>query len=244
MAALVGGARRRDGNWMGAPRALAIVPAMSVGVSMRILMVGAEGHARVCLEALLDEPRHQVIGAISGEGKGIAGLPIPVLGLDSDFHRIWHQCAADRVFVAIGDNAIRAAVTSRCESLGAIAAIAVSGHALVSRWADLEPGVALLPGAVVNAATRIGRGSIVNTNASVDHDCIIGEFVHVAPGVAVCGGVTVGEGTLIGVGARVAPNVSIGAWAVVAAGAVVLDDVADGTLVAGIPARSRRAGSS
>jgi len=37
----------------------------------------------------------------------------------------------------------------------------------------------LLPGAVVNAATEIGEGTIVNTNASIDHDGRIGAFVHV-----------------------------------------------------------------
>ena len=214
------------------------------GATLRVLLVGAGGHARVCLEALLDDPRHDVIGAVSGDGTALAEFGIRLLGMDADVDQVARTFAVDQVFVAIGDNAARSAVTHRCDADGLVTATAVSRFAMVSRSAVLHDGVALLPGSVVNAATVIGRGSIVNTNASVDHDCRIGEFVHVAPGVAIAGGVTVGSGTLIGIGARVLPNVTIGARAVVGAGALVLSDVPDGAMVTGMPARQRGRGSS
>ena len=52
-----------------------------------------------------------------------------------------------------------------------------------------------------DAAPSIGANSIVNTRASVDHDCRIGETVHIAPGVTLSGAVTIGDGTHIGTGA-------------------------------------------
>ena len=89
-----------------------------------------------------------------------------------------------------------------------------SAPAIVSRAAVLGAGgVQLIAGAVVNAATSIGEGVIVNTNASVDHDCTIGDYVHIAPDVVLGGGVTVG------------------------AGAVVTNDVEAGSTVVGVPAR-------
>jgi len=51
----------------------------------------------------------------------------------------------------------------------------------------------------------------------------------------------VGEGALIGIGAKVVPCMKIGANAVVGAGAVVIEDVAAGATVAGVPARVIRA---
>ena len=33
---------------------------------------------------------------------------------------------------------------------------------------------------VINANTKIGKGSIINTNSSIDHDCKIGNFCHIA----------------------------------------------------------------
>jgi len=46
----------------------------------------------------------------------------------------------------------------------------------------------------------------------------------------------------VGAGAVVIPNVRIGAGALVAAGAVVIGDVAAGVTVLGVPARPRGAG--
>ena len=77
----------------------------------------------------------------------------------------------------------------------------------------------------------------MNTGATIDHECDIGECAHVAPGAALAGEVVVGEGALIGIGASVTPGRTIGAWAVVGAGAAVIRDVPDATTVAGVPAR-------
>ena len=107
---------------------------------------------------------------------------------------------------------------------------------------DVDDGVLVMPGAVVNAVADLERGVIVNTHASVDHGCRIGAFAHVAPGVAIAGDVTVGEGALVGIGASVAPGRCIGAWATVGAGASVVRDVAPGETVVGVPARPLRPG--
>jgi acetyltransferase-like isoleucine patch superfamily enzyme len=85
----------------------------------------------------------------------------------------------------------------------------------------------------------VGHNSIINTRASVDHDCVIGAHVHLAPGVTLSGGVTVGEGTHIGTGAVVIQGMTIGPRAIVGAGAVVVADVPAGAVVLGVPARER-----
>ena len=76
----------------------------------------------------------------------------------------------------------------------------------------------------------IGANSIVNTRAAVDHDCKIGETVHIAPGVTLSGNVRVGDRTHIGTGAVVIQGIFIGEDSLVAAGAVVCRD---------LPAKSR-----
>jgi acetyltransferase EpsM len=91
--------------------------------------------------------------------------------------------------------------------------------------------------AVIGPNSRVGRGAIINTSASVDHDNMIGDFVHIAPGVNLAGNVQVGDYAMVGIGASVVPWVRIGAEAMVGAGAVVLRDVPDGRVVVGVPAR-------
>ena len=207
---------------------------------VRIVMIGAGGHARVCLEALADLPTHLVIGAASNDGVAIDGFGVPMLGLDADLAALASTHRVDQWFVAIGDNAAREQATERVRAIGGSLATAISRDARLSRTAVIDAGVVLMPGAIVNAATTIGAGAIVNTNASVDHDCTVGAFAHIAPGVAIAGGVTIGAGALVGIGARVLPGLTIGEGAVVGAGAVVVRDVAPWAVVAGVPARVRR----
>ena len=212
---------------------------MSAADATTILLVGAGGHARVCLEALLDDPSLTVAGAVSRDGAGVEGLGVPMVGTDHDLRAAADRVGAAAAFVAIGDNAARARVAAACDAVGLTLAVAVSRFAMVSRTAVVRPGAAVLPGAVVNAATVIGEGTIVNTNASVDHDNRIGRFVHIAPGSALGGDVVVGDGAFIGLGSRVLPGLTIGDGAVVGAGAVVVRNVPAGAVVIGVPAVKR-----
>ena len=77
---------------------------------------------------------------------------------------------------------------------------------------------------------------IINTCASVDHECVVEEGAHVGPGVRLGGHVRVGKGTWIGIGATVKDRIRIGARAVIGAGAVVLNDIPDGVVAYGVPA--------
>jgi acetyltransferase-like isoleucine patch superfamily enzyme len=91
--------------------------------------------------------------------------------------------------------------------------------------------------AVIQADAVLGRHVIINTAATVDHNCVIDDFVHIAPGVILAGNVRVGENTLIGAGSIVAPGLTIGKNCFVAAGSVVTINIPDGATVRGNPAR-------
>ena len=204
----------------------------------QILLIGAGGHARVCAEALLDMGDADIVGAVSRDGTGIAGLGISPIWMESELVIATQSSGCTAFCVAIGDNLTRRQSSEKITESGHALTQAISATAVVSRTAVLGAGVQLIAGAVVNAATSIGEGVIVNTNASVDHDCTIGDYVHIAPGVVLGGGVTVGDDVLVGLGARVLPGIRIGAGAIVGAGAVVTSDVEAGSTVVGVPARA------
>ena len=94
-----------------------------------------------------------------------------------------------------------------------------------------------MAGAVINPGVRIGKGCIINTCSSMDHDCVVGDYVHIAVGSHLCGTVSVGDGTWIGAGATVSNNVSICSDCMIGAGAVVIKDIKESGTYVGVPAK-------
>lgn len=91
--------------------------------------------------------------------------------------------------------------------------------------------------AFIGADASIGNACIVNTKASVDHESILEDGVHLAPGATLCGCVKIGNNVFIGAGAIILPNLTIGKNSIVGAGAVVTRDVPENVLVYGNPAK-------
>jgi UDP-perosamine 4-acetyltransferase len=209
----------------------------------KVLIVGGGGHAKVIIDILQSRGDVHLAGYVnSGEQTGPL-LGIHRLGDDSSLPALFAQ-GIRSAFVAIGDNSLRKERTRALRQIGYCLINAISSHAYISQYASFGTGVAAMPGAVVNAAATVGEGAIINTNASVDHDCIVGAFAHVAPGAALAAQVDMGEGVFLGVGACVTPGITIGAWTVVGAGSVVVRDLPGGITAFGAPAKPKRAEQS
>src|SRR5690606_3976184 len=51
--------------------------------------------------------------------------------------------------------------------------------AVISSSVTLGEGAQVMAGAIIQPAVTIGANSLINTRASVDHDCVIGSHVHI-----------------------------------------------------------------
>jgi UDP-N-acetylbacillosamine N-acetyltransferase len=206
----------------------------------KILLFGAGGHARVVLDVVERQGRHEVALVLDDRieaGRDFCGVPVSG-GRErlSDLGRLGIRHA----IVGIGANADRAELAGLLAAAGATFVVAIDPGAHIGRDVTVGQGTVVMPGAVVNAGTTIGEHVIVNTSASVDHDCTVDSLVHVAPGVHAAGGCRFGEASHIGIGATIIEGIRIGKRAVIGAGAVVVDDVPDDTTVIGVPARPVR----
>lgn len=206
-----------------------------------LYVLGAGGHARVLIDGylLLGEQIAGVLDPdISTHGATLLG-GIRVLG-GEDLLDGQSAASSSRLVNALGSvhlPRLRQAVYERFEGRGFCFAGMLHPFAMVSPHATLESDAQIMAGVVVQAGVRIGRNVIINTRASIDHDCEIGAHTHIAPGVTLSGDVKVGAGSHIGTGAVVVQGVRIGSGCVIGAGALVLADVADGAIVVGVPAR-------
>jgi UDP-perosamine 4-acetyltransferase len=206
-------------------------------VSAGIVVIGAGGHAAVCIDLLL-ESGTDVVGAVTA-APSVRPLQVPVLGTEDELPRL-HAEGVRRAFVAIGDNRTRQRVCAEVGALGFTLVNAVSPRAHLAQTVRLGAGVALMAGVVVNAYTTVSNGVILNTGATVDHDCVLEQFVHIAPGCHLAGTVVAAEGVFVGIGSSVMPGCRLGRWSQLGAGSVVIGDVGDEVLALGVPAREVR----
>ena len=209
--------------------------------SLRLVGLGAGGHAKVVLETLAASRACVVVGLLDPRRElwGTTVHGVTVLG-DDDLLGRQYDDGVTHAFIGlggVGDTRPRKRLYELLRSAGFDVVDAVHPSAVVSPSAAVGAGVTILAGAVVNADARLGEDVTVNTGAIVEHDCRLGDHVHVATGAHLASGVEVGDGAHVGVGATVIQGVAIGAGSLVGAGAVVVRDVAAGVVVAGVPAR-------
>lgn len=130
------------------------------------------------------------------------------------------------VFIAIGDNKIRAEIYKRLRGHDFPALIDPSAQ--VSPTTEFKHGTFIAPEAVVSVGTDIGKFVIINARAGVGHDTSVGDFANICPGVSLSGHTTIGEGVFMGTNSCTAPGMTVGAGATVACGTPVMANVAPG----------------
>ncbi|MCW3151044.1 acetyltransferase [Achromobacter spanius] len=197
-----------------------------------VLIVGAGGHAKVVLDALL------LMGgftpSVMDDNPALNGTTLLQTNVCAPLEE---SKAHDRYFhIAIGSNAVRAELFARFIAAGGKPLTITHPAACISAYAQIEAGAFIAAHAVVAPSARIGAGAIINHGAIIDHDCVVGPHTHIAPQASLAGGVHIGEQAMIGAGANILPGLKIDVRAIIGAGAVLRQDVGPDALWAGVPA--------
>jgi sugar O-acyltransferase (sialic acid O-acetyltransferase NeuD family) len=200
---------------------------------MRIAIIGAGGHGKVVLDAVLSSGEQIVAGIVDDDTEltGASLFDFPIVGSVEDLDDV------DGYIVAIGDNRIRKEKYEYYLHAGYEPATVIHPTAIISPRASVGRGVAVLANVVVNPDAVIGDNTVLYTSCNIDHECNISHHSYVSPGCNICGRVNIKTGAMIGAGAVILPGLSIGEWAIVGAGAVVTTKVPDNVTVVGVPAR-------
>lgn len=141
--------------------------------------------------------------------------------------------------IALGDNFLRQKLYQEIidQHPNLIFPPLVHDSAVISIHTKVGGGTVVMPGAIVGPNSIVGKFCILNTNASIDHDCVMADYSSIAPGVVTGGKVNIGLRSAISIGAIIKHGVTIGDDVIIGANSYLNSDAPSMNVVYGSPAR-------
>lgn len=198
-----------------------------------IILLGAGGHCKSCIEVILGHSRYSILGIIDKDDSDTKNLlEYDILGTDKDLESFIKRCS--NVLITIGQiksPELRVSLFDRAKSLGFNFPVIESQFSYISKSAQIGEGTILLHDSLVNTSVKVGVNCIINTKALVEHDAEIGSHCHVSTGAIINGGVRVEDRCFIGSGSIIHEGVTIGSDSIISAGKVIRKDVPSRSVV-------------
>ncbi len=149
----------------------------------RLIIWGASGHALVVTDIIRLVGQHEIVGFLDDlyAGPGLTRRVSPVLGGRECLDEL-RGAGVSQAIIAVGDCATRLSLAELACAKGFSLIRAIHPRAIIATEASVGPGTVVCAGVVVNPWVSIGANAIVNTSASVDHECLLEDGVHIGPG--------------------------------------------------------------
>jgi sugar O-acyltransferase (sialic acid O-acetyltransferase NeuD family) len=208
----------------------------------RLVIVGAGGHA-ISVANVAFSAGYSRIFFIDVAKRGSSLLGCPILGDISNLSAL-NEC---HFAIGVGDNAVRHRLANdlKLKYPDFVFPILIHPTGVVCTGASLGRGTVVMPGAVVGPQSEVGEFCLINTRASLDHDCRMQDFASLAPGAVTGGRVEIGLRSAISIGATVKHGITVGSDAVLGAASYLNKNLPCRVIAYGIPAtvvRSRALG--
>ncbi|WGK60357.1 acetyltransferase [Halopseudomonas sp. SMJS2] len=185
-----------------------------------LLVLGAGGHGKSVAEAALLSGEWQDILFLDDAWPSVSvALDCPVVGKTESVGEWASKCQG--AIAAVGNNSVRQSWIELIEHAGIELVSIIHPRAWVSPSATVGAGTAVMAGAVLGTVSSVGKGAIINCNATVDHDVVMDDFSHLGVGVQLAGGVKVGAAAWLQAGSSCGYNVVVEAGVVHGAGTVL-----------------------
>jgi UDP-N-acetylbacillosamine N-acetyltransferase len=206
---------------------------------MELLIWGAGGHAAVVAD-IARQTGWTVVGFVDDWNPVATGQMWCSEGVvDSDGAEALVRAGIRNAAVAIGNPRVRLEKANRLTRWGCTLPPLIHPRATVAESAVIGDGTVVCAGAVVQPLSRLGGVCLVNTLASVDHECELNDAVHICPGARLGGHVRAGAGVWVGIGASVRDRIQLGDWSLIGTGAAVVSDIPARVVAYGVPATPR-----
>lgn len=199
------------------------------------IVIGAGTYGQVYKEYLQSE--YELIAYYDDDptlhGKLIDGIEVRGNVQDALFNE--KDCA---VFVPIGNNPVRIRILRNFEKKGFDTPSFIHPQAIIHPSVKIGKAVYILPGTTIMPLTKIDDYVMISVGSNIIHHTHLGKGVFISNGCNVGANITVKENAYIGMGSTIMTGVKIiGKNSSIGAGAVVIKDVPDNVVVAGVPAK-------
>ena len=121
-------------------------------------------------------------------------------------------------------NRARETVFNRLKATGYGVEAYIHTEAKVFTTLPIGEGSVILPGAVIEPHARVGRNTMVWSNATLAHHCSVDDHCWIATGTVVSGKAKVARNSFLGVNSTVVNAVTVGEFNVIGAGALISRD--------------------
>jgi len=205
----------------------------------KIVVLGGGGHAKIVITILKKTNKYKITGYTDCEDKGQI-LGINYLGDDSILIELKSKNKNCTAVIGVGSVKVdekRKIIKEKLERLGFELPVIISPEAIINEEVEIGRGTVVMDGAIIDSGSKIMEAVIINKSSTIGHDCIIGNYTHVALGATLGGSVEVGENCLIGIGANIIQYVKITKDCLIGAGATVVNDILEPGNYIGIPAK-------
>lgn len=200
-------------------------------MNSKLAIIGAGGHGKVCADVAIKMKKWTEIVFLDNLKKNELVLNLKVIDDSSN----WKKYIYDYdFFIAIGNNAIREKIHTEIEASEATFTKLIHPTATIANDVVIAEGTLLAAGVIINPSTKIGKGVILNTCCTIDHDNDIEDFVHISPGVNLAGTVKIGKRSWIGIGSIVKNDIKICEDVIVGAGANIIKNIRESGTYIGV----------
>tara|TARA_Y100000590_G_scaffold470735_1_gene668996 strand:- start:3376 stop:3981 length:606 start_codon:yes stop_codon:yes gene_type:complete len=197
----------------------------------KILLIGAGGHTKSCIEVIEQEGKFNIAGLVSREIK-LNDTKYPVIGEDKDLNKLFESIKNAIVTIGqIKEPANRIKTFEKILSIGFDIPYIVSPSAYVSNTSKIMMGTFIMMNTIINANVKIGKNCIINNKALIEHDSLIGDHCHISTGAIINGGVTIGNNTFIGSGVITKEGIKIGNNCIIGVGSIIKNDIPDNEII-------------
>ncbi|CAG9620195.1 acetyltransferase [Sutcliffiella rhizosphaerae] len=203
-------------------------------MNKNLLIIGASGHGKVVADIALKIGKWDSISFLDDNKNKKISMGLNVIGNTTRFVDYIKEYD---IFVGIGNNKIRREIYNTLKQIGASIPTLIHPNSVIGSDVKVGEGTVIMAGVIINCCTTIGKGCIINTGSTLDHDNELENFVHLSPGVHLAGSVKIGSDSWLGVGSVVKNNIEIVENTTLGAGAVVVKDINEAGVYIGIPAR-------